>query len=402
MSTNSVNDSSAKPSVANVQRRTVCIVVGTRPEVVKMAPVYMALQKSERLRPILLSTGQHRQMLDQTLAAFSLKPDYDLELMQPSQTLAELTSRAISQVSGFLRDSRPAAVLVQGDTTTVLSSAIAAFYENIPLGHVEAGLRTGNMQSPWPEEMNRRLIAPLCLWNFAPTNWSRENLISEQIPAKKCFVTGNTVVDALLWMRDRLRRLGLTVAEVVERLRVPHPFAEQFLRDASNPFVLVTGHRRESFGAGFQRFCDALLQFVQEHRHVGVLFPVHLNPAVRGPVMERLGQHDRIALTDPAGYEDFVWLMDRCRFIISDSGGVQEEAPCLGKPVLVTRETTERPEGVSAGTCRLVGTDPETILREAALLLSDAGEYQRRSQLANPYGDGRAAYKITQLLEAAL
>lgn len=384
------------------QCRTVCLVVGTRPEVVKMAPVYQALQCSDRLTPMLLSTGQHRQMLDQSLAAFELAPDHDLELMQPSQTLPDLTSRAISCVGRFLHERRPDAVLVQGDTTTVLSAAIAAFYEGIPLGHVEAGLRTGNMQSPWPEEMNRRLIAPLCRWHFSPTEWSRDNLVREQIPANHCYVTGNTVVDALLWTRSRLQQRGLVFREVAERLNIPQAFAERYLGETRQPMILVTGHRRESFGAGMARFCDALGQIVERHPDVGLLYPVHLNPHVRGPVWDRLGKHDRIALTEPAGYEDFVWLMDRCRFLISDSGGVQEEAPCLGKPVLVTRDTTERPEGITAGTCRLVGTDPAAILREASLLLSDVDEYRRRSQLANPYGDGQAAQRIRRVLEESL
>jgi len=383
-------------------RRVVCLVVGTRPEVIKMAPVYKALQRSERLQPLLLSTGQHRQMLDQALADFELKPDCDLELMQPAQSLSALTSRAIARVAGFLEESQPDAILVQGDTTTVLASAIAAFYRGIPVGHVEAGLRTRNLQSPWPEEMNRRLISPICRWNFAPTEWARINLVSEQVPAEKCFVTGNTVVDALLWMRGVLHQRGPNASAVAERLKLDPQFADRYLRGDTQPFVLVTGHRRESFGAGLQGMCEGLLQLCRAHPDLGAVYPVHLNPSVRGPVQELLGGHQQIALTEPAGYEDFVWLMDRCRFIISDSGGIQEEAPCLGKPVLVTRNETERPEGVQAGTSRLVGTDAATILREGSILLSDADAYERRSRLSNPYGDGHAAVRICRILEATL
>jgi UDP-N-acetylglucosamine 2-epimerase (non-hydrolysing) len=380
----------------------VCVVVGTRPEVVKMAPVYKALRDSGRLAPILLSTGQHRQMLDQTLAVFGIRPDYDLELMRPGQSLADLTSRAISETARFLGEHRPAAVLVQGDTTSVLSAGIAAFYQNIPVGHVEAGLRTRNLQSPWPEEMNRRLIAPICRWNFAPTEWSRANLLEESIPAEQCFVTGNTVVDALQWTHAQLKTQPNGEREVARRLGIPEDFAAGYLQTTDRPLILVTGHRRESFGGGLERVCEALRTLSDRHPEVGILFPVHLNPVVRGPVMELLGNRPRIALTQPADYNDFVWLMGHCRFLISDSGGVQEEAPCLGKPVLVTRDTTERPEGVQAGTCRLVGTDPEAILREAELLLTDHAEYRRRSQLANPYGDGHAAKRIVDILEQSL
>uniref|UniRef100_A0A7C2K069 UDP-N-acetylglucosamine 2-epimerase (non-hydrolyzing) n=1 Tax=Schlesneria paludicola TaxID=360056 RepID=A0A7C2K069_9PLAN len=386
----------------SAESRDVCLVVGTRPEVVKMAPVYVALRRSQRLRPVLLSTGQHRQMLDQALAAFGLTPDDDLDLMQPGQTLTELTSRAISRIGAYLSERRPAAVLVQGDTTTVLSTGLAAFYHGIPVGHVEAGLRTGNLQSPWPEEMNRRLVAPLCRWHFAPTEWSRNNLLAEGIPEEHCHVTGNPVVDALRWMYDRVNERNTDHHDIAQRLGIPADFADAYLNGGRTPFVLVTGHRRESFGGGLERVCEALQRLVARRPDVGVLFPVHLNPAVRGPVRERLADCPRIALTEPADYHDFVWLMGRCRFLISDSGGVQEEAPCLGKPVLVTRNTTERPEGVEAGTCRLVGTDPDRILQEAEILLSDADEYCRRSQLANPYGDGRAAERIASILEATV
>ncbi|WP_417749377.1 non-hydrolyzing UDP-N-acetylglucosamine 2-epimerase [Rosistilla oblonga] len=382
--------------------RDLCIVVGTRPEAIKMAPVYFALQESSVLHPVLLSTGQHREMLDQAFASFLLVPDHDLHLMQPGQSLADITARVISRVHDYLTETRPAAVLVQGDTTTVLATAMAAFYAGIPVGHVEAGLRTYDPQNPWPEELNRRLVAPIAQWHFCPTQQSREHLLSERIEESKCYVTGNTVIDALLWIRNKLDRENRTSDEVAARVGISDAFNQRFLSDDASRWILVTGHRRESHGSGFVQMCDGILRIVAEHPDVGILFPVHLNPHVRQPVMEKLGDHDRIELVDPAGYEDFVWLMDRCLFLLSDSGGVQEESPSLGKPVLVTRDTTERPEGVAAGTCRLVGTDPQKIFAEADLLLSNSNELARRRGLKNPYGDGSAAQQIRTVLERSL
>lgn len=366
-----------------------------------MAPVYRQLKQDPEFEPILVSTGQHKEMLHQALQAFGLAPDFDLGLMRPAQTLPDLTARAISAMSEFFEAHRPAVVLVQGDTTSVLAGALAAFYQNIPVGHIEAGLRTANLRSPWPEEMNRRLTSPICAWNFAPTQRSRNNLLAEGISEDKCFVTGNTVIDALLWMKEILDDRETGSQNVPERLHISAEFTEQFLADGSNPFVLVTGHRRESFGQGFEDLCEALASIVQQHPDVGILYPVHLNPAVRELVHARLGQTRNIELIEPVGYEDFVWLMTRCRFLVSDSGGVQEEAPSFGKPVLVTRDTTERPEGVDAGTCQLVGTNPEQILAGVHLLLNDQQEYERRSQLRNPYGDGQASARICEVLRAA-
>ncbi len=374
--------------------KKVCVVVGTRPEAIKMAPVYRQLLLTDGLEPILLSTGQHREMLAQTLDAFGLKPDVDLGLMLPSQTLPDLTARAISALSNYFHTAKPDAVLVQGDTTSVLASSIAAFYENIPIGHVEAGLRTGNMRSPWPEEMNRRLTSPLCNWNFAPTERSRSNLLAEGIHAEKCFVTGNTVIDALFWMKRILDERGVSPLDVARTLNISDEFRDRYLDSESERFILVTGHRRESFGQGFEDLCDALLHIVADHKDLGILFPVHLNPAVRDVVRKRLGDAARIELIEPAGYENFVWLMSRCYMLLSDSGGVQEEAPSFGKPVLVTRETTERPEGVDAGTCELVGTNPGQIIDRVSRLMNDRHEYQRRSTLRNPYGDGNASTRI--------
>ena len=378
------------------------LVAGTRPECVKMAPVYFALRDSAKLRPIFVSTGQHRQMLDQTLGVFGIKPDHDLNLMQPGQTLPDLTARVLTATTAWLSEHKPSAVLVQGDTTTVLAAAMAAFYQRVPIGHVEAGLRTGNMMSPWPEEMNRRLTSPLARWNFCPTDVSKGNLLAEGIPANTCHVTGNSVIDALLRVRDGQRRRGLAPDDVAAKVGIPDAFAVRYLGPGGAPWILVTGHRRESFGGGFERICEAINRLTELHPEVGVLYPVHLNPQVQEPVKRILGGNPRVSLVAPAAYEEFVWLMDRCHFLLSDSGGVQEEAPSLGKPVLVMRDTTERPEGVTAGTCRLVGTDPNVILREADILLNRPEEYARRSGLKNPYGDGTAAARIREILERDL
>jgi len=379
--------------------KKVAIIVGTRPECIKMVPIYFALKESAKLEPILISTGQHRQMLDQTLSVFGITPDFDLNLMQPGQTLPDLTARVLSALTEWLAVHKPAAVLVQGDTTTVLASALAAFYQQIPIGHVEAGLRTGNMLSPWPEEMNRRLTSPLAQWNFCPTEISQANLLREGIEENKTYVTGNSVIDALLRIQKAQQHQGTTAAKVATKAGIPQGFSERYLGDSERPWILVTGHRRESFGGGFERICEAINQITEVHSQVGILYPVHLNPQVQEIVRQKLGSNSRIALVPPVAYEEFVWLMNKCTFLLSDSGGVQEEAPSLGKPVLVMRETTERPEGVAAGTCRLVGTDVQKIVQESLLLLNDAGEYRHRSQLKNPYGDGHAARKIAQILE---
>lgn len=396
-------------------KKTVAIVAGTRPEVIKMAPVWFALRESPTLEPLLISTGQHREMLDQAFGVFGLKPDVDLGLMQPGQTLPDLTARVLTSMAAVIRERRPAAVLVQGDTTTVLGTALAAFYERVPLGHVEAGLRTYNFDAPWPEEMNRRLADPISRWCFAPTEWSAANLRAERTPAEQVHVTGNTVVDALLWVREKLKRNGLTADQVCSRCKIPAEFAARYLGDdralncqhstsssTAKRWVLITGHRRESFGQGFENICRAIGELARRYPDLGLLYPVHLNPNVQEPVRRILGTNPRVALIPPVGYEDFIWLMDRSYFVLSDSGGVQEEAPSVGKPVLVMRDTTERPEGVEAGTCRLVGTEPSRILREAITLLDDEAGYGRRAGLRNPYGDGTAARKIVTVLESSL
>ncbi len=383
------------------EKLDIAVVAGTRPEAIKMAQVYKTLKDSDTLNPVFVSTAQHRQMLDQALSIFQIKPDFDMNLMRKSQTLNSLTARILSAWEDYFKTFRPAAILVQGDTTTVFATAIAAFYERIPVGHVEAGLRTGNMLSPYPEEMNRRLTDPISKWCFAPTKESYDNLISEGMDPDSCFVTGNTVVDSLLWMRDKLKKDKISAEYVSAKCSIPQVFTKEFL-EGGKPWILVTGHRRENFGDGFEEICRAIKTLVQTHPDVGVLYPVHLNPNVQEPVNRILSGMDRVALIPPVGYEEFIWLMDKCRFVLSDSGGVQEEAPSLGKPVLVMRDTTERPEGVAAGTCRLVGTDAEKIVSEASRLLSDEDEYSRRSALKNPYGDGTASQKIRNILEERL
>ena len=384
-----------------MSRPRILVVAGTRPEAVKMAPVHFALSQSKKLESLFCSTAQHRQMMDQTLEVFGIRPDLDLDLMRPGQTLPSLTAAVIEGMTQVLQDTKPSAVLVQGDTTTVLGTALAAFYEKVSIGHVEAGLRTYNFDAPWPEEMNRRLVDPISNWCFAPTAYSRENLIRESIPEERCEITGNTVIDALYWIRKKQEENGVSASEICQRCGIPDKFSKPYLVEGK-PWILVTGHRRESFGDGFESICRAIAELVETWPDLGVLYPVHLNPSVQKPVNRWLGNHPRICLAPPCAYFDFVWLMSQCRFLLSDSGGVQEEAPGLGKPVLVMRETTERPEGVDAGTCRLVGTNVEKILREAHPLLADEEEYQRRSQLQNPYGDGRASQRIRDRLERDL
>lgn len=360
-------------------KKLIAVVIGTRPEAIKMAPVIRALGRSTALYPFVISTGQQRELARQALGDLSISPDVDLDLMKPNQSLASLTGRAIELLSGVFEQLNASACLVHGDTTTALAGTLAAFYSRIPIGHVEAGLRTYDFDRPWPEEMNRRLIDPICRWCFAPTVLSGENLLREHIPAKHIHVTGNTVIDALIACQTRLS----LKTKPNETLRT----------------ILVTGHRRESFGEGFLGICRAIRQIVDQREDVKIVYPVHLNPNVREPVYRLLAEHPRIHLQEPVGYDEFVMLMNDAYFILTDSGGVQEEAPSLGKPVLVMRDTTERPEGVEAGTCLLVGTDAARIVKESLRLLDDHAEYDRRSSLRNPYGDGQSAERIVKTLE---
>lgn len=368
-------------------------VFGTRPEAIKMAPVVLALADAAGIEPRVCVTGQHRAMLDQVLALFAIVPDYDLAVMQANQGLTDITIAVLKGLEPVLADFRPDRVLVHGDTTTSFAASLAAFYRRIPVGHVEAGLRTGNIYAPWPEEMNRRLADAIADLHFAPTPGARANLLAEGAAADRVVVTGNTVIDALLHVIARIRQDLPLRDELDSRF--------DFLassRGGGHPkLILVTGHRRENFGTGFERICRALAR-LGERDDVEILYPVHLNPNVQGPVMRILGQRPRVHLIDPVDYLAFVCLMDRAHLIITNSGGIQEEAPSLGKPVLVMRDTTERPEAVEAGTVRLVGTDEELIVREAERLLDDHEAYAAMARAHNPYGDGRASERILATL----
>ncbi|NMP29690.1 UDP-N-acetylglucosamine 2-epimerase (non-hydrolyzing) [Rahnella sp. SAP-1] len=368
----------------------VLTIFGTRPEAIKMAPLVHALAKDNAFDSRVCVTAQHREMLDQVLQLFAIKPDYDLNIMQPGQGLTEITCRILTGLKPVLEEFKPDVVLVHGDTTTTLSASMAAFYQQIPIGHVEAGLRTGDLLSPWPEEGNRCLTGHLANWHFAPTETSRSNLLREGINESGIVVTGNTVIDALLWVRD-------LIAYSPER--VAH-FADNFsFIDPEKKLILVTGHRRESFGGGFERICNALAQIARQHPEAQILYPMHMNPQVREPVQRILQGIDNVVLIEPQDYLPFIYLMDRAYLILTDSGGVQEEAPSLGKPVLVMRDTTERPEAVDAGTVKLVGTDTATIVREVSTLLSDSEAYHTMSRAHNPYGDGHACSRILAALK---
>ena len=349
-------------------------------------PVYLAMRSDPRIEVTLLTTAQHREMLDQMLSTFDITPDIDLNLMQPGQTLSQISSRVIERVQEALAKLKPDVVLVQGDTTSCLCSAIAAFYEQIPVGHVEAGLRTYNFKAPWPEEMNRRLVDPISRWCFAPTSGAGDNLRAERIPEENIFITGNTVIDALFIARDIIDKRKPQINE----------FSDELLKDKR--LILVTGHRRESFGKPFEEFCIALRQIVQDHRDTVLVYPVHLNPNVQKPVKQILGNQERIHLISPIEYLPFVYLMSLSYLIITDSGGVQEEAPSLHKPILVTRTITERPEAVNAGLVKVVGTDREQIVTEASRLLNDPQAYADMCHGDNPYGDGHASERIINIL----
>lgn len=372
--------------------KKVMVVFGTRPEAIKMAPLVHALQAHPDLEPQVIVTAQHRQMLDQVLDIFAIAPDADLNIMQPGQTLPDITARIVQGLPPIFEQFKPDIVLVHGDTSTTLATALAAFYARIPIGHVEAGLRTGNMQAPWPEEMNRRLTSPLSTLHFAPTAGSRENLLREGIADESIHVTGNTVIDALLQVDSRIR--------ADEGLRALMQTRFPFL-DPTKRLLLVTGHRRENFGDGFERICRALAA-IASRDDVQVVYPVHLNPNVQEPVRRHLSSHDNVYLIEPQDYLPFVYLMQQAHVILTDSGGVQEEAPSLGKPVLVMRDTTERPEAVVAGTVRLVGTDDSRITAELKGLFDNDLEYRQMSEAHNPYGDGRACGRIANAIAAAL
>ena len=363
--------------------KKVLLVFGTRPEAIKMAPVFETLKSIPELDVRVAVTAQHREMLDQVLRLFAVKPDYDLDVMKPGQGLTEITAAVLAGLKPVLEGYRPDLLLVHGDTTTTLAASLAAYYQQIPVGHVEAGLRTGNIYSPWPEEVNRKVTGAIAQLHFAPTEGSARNLANEGVAEKTVVVTGNTVIDALISVVNRLKNDPET----------SKAFDKEFELDRSKRIILVTGHRRESFGGGFDRICSAL-ERISQRDDVQIIYPVHLNPNVKGLVEARLGSLERVHLIPPQDYLPFVHLMRRSDIILTDSGGVQEEAPSLGKPVLVMRDTTERPEAVNAGTVKLVGTDTNLILRETLTLLDDEKAYNRMAHAHNPYGDGAAAQRI--------
>lgn len=370
--------------------KKVLVVFGTRPEAIKMAPVVKMLQQCSELEVSVCVTAQHRQILDQVLGLFDISPDYDLDLMRPNQTLVEITSAVLAGVTDVINVFCPDLVLVHGDTTTSFAAALASFYRKIPVGHVEAGLRTGDIYSPFPEEMNRQFTGRLASFHFAPTLAAQGNLLKEGVPEDSIWVTGNTVIDALVEVVDKISSCPELTLAVREKMA--------WLESSSKKLILVTGHRRENFGSGIEGVCRALLRLAAEH-DVEIVYPVHPNPNVMEPVYRILANVGNVHLIEPLEYLSFVYLMSKAYLIITDSGGVQEEAPSLGKPVLVMRETTERPEAVAAGTVRIVGVDENIIYNEAHQLLVDVNHYRQMSTAHNPYGDGKSAERIARVIE---
>jgi len=373
--------------------KKILIVFGTRPEAIKMAPLVKALEKESFLNVKVCVTAQHREMLDQVLNIFDIVPDYDLNIMKSGQDLYDITSNVLLGVRDVLIDFSPDLVLVHGDTTTTSATALASFYQKIEVGHVEAGLRTGNIYSPWPEEANRQITGVLATYHFAPTSNSQENLIKENKLKDNIVVTGNTVIDALLLALDKIEKNSNLKKQIIENINMQYTF------NIEKKLILVTGHRRENFGQGFIHICEALKTLALDNPTIDIVYPVHLNPNVQQPVKEILDNVSNVYLIDPLQYESFIYLMQQSYFIITDSGGVQEEAPSLGKPVLVMRETTERPEAVEAGTVKLVGTDKDVIIKEAQKLLDDSIAYENMSMAHNPYGDGKACERIIEFIK---
>jgi len=376
------------------------LVFGTRPEAIKMAPLVKAFQAHpESFRTIVCVTGQHRQMLDQVLAIFGITPDYDLDIMKQGQDLYDVTSRVLLGMRDVFQTEYPDVVLVHGDTTTSMAAALAAFYRQIPVGHVEAGLRTHNIYSPWPEEMNRQITGRIATYNFAPTVLSRDNLLREGVADQSVLVTGNTVIDALYWVVEKIKTNGKLADELARELRDAGYDLSRLVQDRR--LVLITGHRRENFGDGFIRMCEAIKTLALNYPAVDFVYPMHLNPNVRQAIRQVFGASNTIEnlfFIEPLEYLSFVLLMERSMVVLTDSGGIQEEAPGLGKPVLVMRDTTERPEAVSAGTVKLVGTDYDRIVSEVSRLLEDADYYMTMSKAVNPYGDGKACERIVEYL----
>ena len=384
--------------------KKIILVFGTRPEAIKMAPLVKELQKyPDEFQTMVCVTGQHREMLDQVLHLFNIKPDYDLNIMKAGQTLYDVTSRVLCEFGKVLQAERPDLVLVHGDTTTSMASALAAFYEQIPVGHVEAGLRTGNIYSPWPEEMNRAITGRIAVLDFAPTEFGRNNLLKENVSDDKITVTGNTVIDALYYVVDKING-DAALKESLEKNISGQGYDVNRLKEGGRRLVLITGHRRENFGDGFQNICKALDTLSRRYKDVDFVYPMHLNPNVRKPIHETFDGRvpENMFFIEPLDYFDFVLLMGKSDIVLTDSGGIQEEAPGLGKPVVVMRDTTERPEAVQAGTVKLVGTDYDRIVNEISSLLDDPAYYKTMSEAVNPYGDGKACPRIVSFIRSFL
>lgn len=380
--------------------KTILLIFGTRPEAIKMAPLVKEFQRySDDYKTVVCVTGQHREMLDQVLQIFEIKPDYDLNIMKQGQDLYDVTARVLVGLRDVLKAVSPDVVLVHGDTTTSMAAALAAFYQQIPVGHVEAGLRTHNIYSPWPEEINRQLTGRIATYHFAPTPLSRQNLLNEGVEPAHIHVTGNTVIDALYWVVDRIksdRALSQTLSE-----ELLHGGYDVNRLSQGKKLVLITSHRRENFGDGFIRICKAIKTLVEQYPEVDFVYPMHLNPNVRKPIHEAFDgrSYDNMYFIEPLEYLSFVYLMEKSTIVLTDSGGIQEEAPGLGKPVLVMRDTTERPEALEAGTVKLVGTDYDKIVSEVSRLIDDPLYYKTMSEAVNPYGDGKACERIVEILK---
>lgn len=379
--------------------KKVMLVFGTRPEAIKMAPLVKAFQEAkDRFKTIVAVTGQHREMLDQVLDLFEITPDYDLNIMKQGQDLYDVTARVLVGMRDVLKDAQPDVVLVHGDTTTSTASALAAFYQQIPVAHIEAGLRTHNIYSPWPEEMNRLITGRIATYHLSPTELSRQNLLDEGINPEVITVTGNTVIDALYWVVDKIKSDNKLEGKLSKELLDLGYDVKRL--SSERKLVLITGHRRENFGEGFKNMCEAIRDLANRYKEVDFVYPMHLNPNVRKPIQEIFGglKHDNLFFIEPLEYLAFVYLMEKSTLVLTDSGGIQEEAPGLGKPVLVMRDTTERPEALDAGTVKLVGTDYNKIITEVSKLLDDSNYYKEMSQAVNPYGDGKGCERILSFL----
>ena len=367
--------------------KKIAIVFGTRPEAIKMAPIILALKKNKEYKVNVCVTAQHREMLDQVLKVFNIIPEVDLNIMKSNQSLSELTATGIQLLDGYFKETVPDLVLVQGDTTTTFITSLVSFYHKINVGHVEAGLRTYRKFAPYPEEINRTITSRLADLHFAPTKGARNNLLKEGVPNEKVFITGNSVIDALFLAKEKLKKICVDIPSLKEDI-------------LNSKYILITGHRRENFGEGFKHICNAILELSKKYTEINFIYPVHLNPNVQEPVNKILGNRKNIYLIKPLDYLPFIKLMDNSYIILTDSGGIQEEAPSLGKPVLVLRDVTERPEAVEAGTVKIVGTDREKIISETDLLLSNENIYKEMSSIINPYGDGKTAERIAEIISS--